>query len=413
MQRVRVLEVGLDGGPPAVLFDGTPGAGRGAVRAEARATTVRRPHRSAGRPSQGTCAGCKLITACDELKQDPGPAGHHGPDGPAAHLVGHERPFLPGSARHRTTCPGCTCPKQNEYSPAAVRGQAVHAWLEENHSSPLHAACTVWDIPLQPDDWSAGKWHVTGEEALAGSRMLAEPRRPVPLHAEAGQITEVRLEPTLAFHDTDANVIVIAKPDLLYQEDGAWVWREIKTRQRPLRSTADLFRDFPQLALATVLMAENALGGKPAGTRIELELLTPDSGDVLLIDPSDPAEVATARTAVHELAAPWHSDKTAAARPGKHCQYCPVSRWCPDAQVGRNGMTTADQTAPQFSTARRCCERGDRHRRALPPSRHQGTRCTRTESSGPTTTWSCTACTRRRAAGERPGTWSPGRPGRR
>ena len=101
---------------------------------------------------------------------------------------------------------------------------------------------------------------------LAGSRMLANHADLCP-YTEAGQITEVRVEPTLAVHDTDANVIVIAKPDMLYMEDGAWVYREIKTRQRPLRSSVRTCSgDFPQLALATVLMAENALGGQ-AGRR--------------------------------------------------------------------------------------------------------------------------------------------------
>jgi hypothetical protein len=224
-------------------------------------------------------------------------------------------------------------PKANEYGESAVRGQAVHAWLEERHRGPVYKACTDQDVPPRAGDWSAGKWHVSGEQAFLGARMLAS-------HAEIcafrrrDHITEVRLEPKLAFHDTAANVIVIAKPDMIYLEDGAWVWREVKSRMRLPRSTADLFRDFPQLALATVLLAENALGGNPIGMRVELELLAPEAGDVLLIDPANPAEVIRARKALYELAAPWHADQMAHARPGPHCRNCPVSRWCPDAQTG-------------------------------------------------------------------------------
>lgn len=331
VQRIRVLEVGLDGGKPAVLFDGTPAQAEKLYAEHARDQV--RTIKVGGEAQPGTeCAGCKLNTACDTLPRIPGLLGVADPTGP-------QRTWSVSNGRSYQVCPAqdhllrLHIPKQNEYSESAVRGHAVHAWLEENHRNPIHAACTVWDIPLQPDDWTAGKWHITGEEALAGSRMLANHADLCP-YMRGDQITEVRLEPTLAFHDTDANVIVVAKPDMLYKEDGAWVYRETKTRQRPLRPGTDLFHDFPQLALATVLMAENALGGKPAGTRIELELLTSDAADVLLIDPSDPAEVAKARTAVHDLAASWHSDKAAAARPGKHCQSCPVSRWCPDVQVG-------------------------------------------------------------------------------
>ena len=52
-------------------------------------------------------------------------------------------------------------------------------------------------------------------------------------------------------------------------------------------------------------------------------LLHPDTGDVLLIDPGDPAHLARAREVIHGLAAPWHSDKTV-ARPGPECRTCPV-----------------------------------------------------------------------------------------
>ena len=150
--------------------------------------------------------------------------------------------------------------------------------------------------------------------------------------SRAGQITEVRVEPTIAVLDTDANVIVIAKPDLLYLEDGAWVYREVKTRAHPLRSSADPSGEFPQLALATLLLAQDALPGKRDGTRVELEWLTPDSGDVLLIDPNDPAQVA--RPARSSTSSPRHGTRTRpAARPGPHCAGCPVRRWCPDAQT--------------------------------------------------------------------------------
>ena len=66
-------------------------------------------------------------------------------------------------------------------------------------------------------------------------------------------------------HDTAANVIVTARPDLLYLEDGAWVWREIKSRARPPRPGTDLLEEFPQLALGMILLAENTAGGQADG----------------------------------------------------------------------------------------------------------------------------------------------------
>ena len=85
--------------------------------------------------------------------------------------------------------------------------------------------------------------------------------------------------------------------------------------------------------LSNLFLALDALPGKRDGTRVELEWLTADSGDVLLVDPNDPAEAALAREVIHELAVLWHADKAMPARPGPHCADCPVRRWCPDAQT--------------------------------------------------------------------------------
>jgi hypothetical protein len=328
VKRVRVVEVGLGGGRPVVVFDGTPEQASALYAADARDGL--RGITRGGTPQLGDdCAGCKLITVCEEIKRVPGLLGIMGPTAP-------QRTWSVSNGRYYQRCPAqdhlmrLHLPKQDEYSPAAERGQAVHAWLDRTHVGPLHPACTVWDIPPSIHDWSVGRWHVTGQEAWDGARMIASHADLCPFK-RADQITEVRVEPRLAVLDTDANVIVIAKPDLLYLEDGAWVWREVKTRNQPLRSTEDALRDTPQLALATLFLALNVFPGKREGARVELEWLTADSGDVLLIDPNDPAEVDRAREVVRELAAPWHADKTMRARPGRHCADCPVRRWCPDA----------------------------------------------------------------------------------
>ena len=55
-------------------------------------------------------------------------------------------------------------------------------------------------------------------------------------------------------------------------------------------------------------------------------LLYPDSSDMILLDPNDPAHLARAREVIRGLAAPWHADETAAPRPGEECWTCPVRR---------------------------------------------------------------------------------------
>lgn len=333
IQRVRVMFIGLKDGSHAVLFDGTPDEAEALYATHSRALVRLISLGGPAEPGAG-CAGCKLVTACNALTRIPGILGLTDPAAPL-------RTWSVTNGRSHSVCPAqdyllrLHLPREDEYSPPAVRGQAVHEWLRARHSGPERLACTGSDAPSPPDDWQAGKWRVTGSQAAAGALMVARHAETCPFQ-NADQITEVRLEPTLTVHDTAANVIVIAKPDMLYLEEGAWVYRETKTRWRLPGSgqAPDLLRDFPQLALATVLMAENALGGKPVGQRIELELLTRDGSDVLLIDPADPAEVSRARTVLRALAAPWHGDESAPARPGAHCAACPVRRWCPDARVG-------------------------------------------------------------------------------
>lgn len=337
---IRVVEVGLTDGSHAVLFEGTPEEAE-AWYAEHARDRLRAVGRGGPQIPGSDCVDCKLFTACDALRRIPGLLGVTAPRAPL-------RTWSVTNGRDYADCPAkehlrrLHLPSENEYGPEAVRGLAVHDWLAESHAGPLRAPCTIWDVPNPPDDWGAGRWHVTGPQARIGTLMLANHADLCPFrHGRA--ITEVRVEPTVAVHDTSANVVVIAKPDLLYLDDGAWVWRELKTRLRLPQRGPGLYREFPQLALAVVLMAENALGGKPSGQRVELELLSARASDIWLIDPGDPAEVAAAREAVHELAAAWRADERSAARPGPHCADCAVRRWCPDAETG--STQTPDEEA--------------------------------------------------------------------
>jgi hypothetical protein len=334
IQRVRVVEVGLAGGQPAVLFDGSPADAK--ARYEQHARDELKTIRPGGNAHPGQdCADCKLLTACREVQRVPGILGITEPTAPL-------RSWSVSNGRYYRECPAqdylrrLHLPKDWEYNKDAERGQAIHARLADQHARQPRRGCTAADLPPEAA-WGAGGWQVTAEQASLGRRMLANHVELCALH-RAGEITEVLVEPTIAVHDTDADVIVIAKPDMLYVEDGAWVWHELKTKQGLRWSYRDLLRDIPQLALAVVLMAENALPlgtGALAGARIELELLAPDAADMLLIDPNDPAQVVAARQVVHELAAPWHGDLVATARPGDHCARCPVKRWCPDAPPSR------------------------------------------------------------------------------
>ncbi len=326
VNRVRIIDVGLLDGSRVVSFDGTPDQAEAYFADHGRAQVARIA--AGGRPRPGaSCVQCKLLTACDELPRIPGLLGLPGRRAPL-------RMVSVSDLRYYRACPAqahlrsLNLPRSHEYSLEAELGHAVHGWLETRHTGDSPIACRPCDMPLDEQAWSGGRWRMTGETAHLGVRMLAHHPDVCPLQDSDG-IADVRLEPSLVFHDTAAHAVVIAKPDMLYLQDGSWVWREVKTTQKPRWFHDDLLEEFPQLALAVVLLAEGAFGGDGAGARVELEVLRPEGADIMLIDPTDPERVATARAMVRRLAQPWRDDEVFEARPGRDCQWCPVSQWCP------------------------------------------------------------------------------------
>lgn len=326
VERVRVVEVGLLDGSNHVQFDGSADEVEKYFAEHARAQIPHIAEGTAQRPG-ASCADCKQLTACETLPRLPGLLGLRTPRAPM-------RTVSISDLRHYSSCPAqahlrtLNLPREHEYSPQAELGHAVHGWLENLHSADEPRLCTVSDMPEIGEAWSGGRWRVSGDMADLGQRMLAH-HPEVCAFQEPSSISNVRPEPHLAFHDTAAQVIVIAKPDMVYLDNGSWVWREVKTTQKPHWFHDDPLDEFPQLALAVILLAERALGGDPEGSRVELETLRPEGSDLSLIDPNDADRVGKARDVVRRLAQPWRDDESFGARPGKNCRWCPVSRWCP------------------------------------------------------------------------------------
>ncbi|QIZ37046.1 PD-(D/E)XK nuclease family protein [Saccharopolyspora sp. ASAGF58] len=323
-ERVRVVSVGLADGVVKPLFEGTAADVEDYFAEHGRSQVG---EIAAGRdvvPGFG-CADCKRVAVCDGPVRTPGLLGLDDSQGPL-------RTVSVSGLRYYLRCPAQAylrsvhLPRAYEYSGEAELGQAVHAWLEEAHEAGPDG-CRSRPLPPLGSGWSAGTWQVTGDLADAGVRMLAQHAEVCPFR-EAPEIENVRVEPRLTVFDTTARAIVLAKPDLVYQEAGQWVWRELKSTQKATRFFTDPLRQFPQLALGVVILSAGALGPGGAG-RVELEILRPTGAEIVLIDARDDERVDTARTVLRELAAPWRADRTFEARPSNNCQWCPVSRWCP------------------------------------------------------------------------------------
>ncbi|MEU7779183.1 PD-(D/E)XK nuclease family protein [Micromonospora parva] len=320
-EQVTVLEIGLFDGSREILFDGTAAQARDKYQAEGR-QKVPILLNGSGVQTGGDCPKCRLKAACPAVAR-------------AGDLLGVvARPRTPlrkvsvSDLRYYERCPAryrlqsMWLPQINEYDRYARLGKAVHKVLERRHAAAT-GPCSAANMP-EGDAWA--KWDLDEREVRAGVKMLANHALVCPLHTGTG----LRVEPTLAFHDTSAQAMVIATPDLVYQDRGAWVWRETKTTQRPT-STRPLLDLYPQLALATTVLAAGLLGGEVSRARIELEVLRPESSDLVPFDPNEPANLAQAREVLRKLAQPWRDDTDFPARPGENCRTCPVRRWCPSA----------------------------------------------------------------------------------
>jgi CRISPR/Cas system-associated exonuclease Cas4 (RecB family) len=272
---------------------------------------------------------CKQFTGCEAVPRRPGVLG-------LPSRVAPLRKVSVSDLRYHAACPAqgflrsLHLPKSDEYGSAARLGQAVHGWIEKLHRRPEQPPCAVGDMPSVGENWTQGRWRVSDEDAATGRDMLLHHVDACPFQ-DAALIQRVEPEALRVVHDTAAQAVVIAKPDLLYQEDGSWVWRELKTTRKRRRHHEDLLDTYPQLALAVALLAQGALGGDPDGSRVEVEILRPDGSDPHVIDPTDPGRQRKALSVLRRYAGPWREDETWDARPGPHCRSCPVSRWCPSA----------------------------------------------------------------------------------
>ncbi|MBX9386929.1 PD-(D/E)XK nuclease family protein [Streptomonospora nanhaiensis] len=332
VERVRVVDVGCGDGTTRTVLDWDRAQALRAYQ-EFTAPALADAVAATGRIPGSNCVKCRALAGCDDLASVPG-------------LLGAERPARHWWPRRSLSASDLRlyldCPAQYHLtrvlwlrsgtpeSSAIRRGRAVDAWLNDRHRAVPHAPCGA-DGPPDPDHWAAGGIELTGAEARAGARMIAQHAKTCALRY-LGPTDRPRVQQQVACHDPDLDVVVIAVPDLLYPENGGWIWRETKTAARR-RGTSSLLQTYPQLALGVLLLANGVLGGESARSRVELEILHPDGAVLEEIDPSLPEVVDDAHAAVSGLVARWHADVHLPAVPGKACGSCEAAPWCAPGQA--------------------------------------------------------------------------------
>ncbi|MFF3444117.1 PD-(D/E)XK nuclease family protein [Streptosporangium sp. NPDC002721] len=326
-RRVRVVDVGCGDGSSTVLADWDL---EETLRryAEHTVPALGRAVDATGHVPGSGCVGCKALNGCTTLHQAPGMLGL------AADLSRPRRSVSASDLRTHLECPArfhltrqLKLRSPRPENAAILRGRAVDAWLNERHATRPLTGCGHSPGPENPGDWSAGGHVLTGEEAEAGARMIAEHAALCPLDGlDPGE--RVRVQPQLTCYDPELDVVVIATPDLLHTREGGWIWRETKTAGRHLWEERALMRTYPQLALAVLMMASGVLGGDMRRSRVELEMLYPDDGGLEVLDPGLPSVVDEARAVIAEMAGPWQRDTSYSPVPGRHCGGCEALDWC-------------------------------------------------------------------------------------
>ncbi|MFD0904390.1 PD-(D/E)XK nuclease family protein [Actinomadura sediminis] len=327
-ERVRLVEVVLTGDvPPRVLVDASPAEVGRVYRERTRPIVTDIAFGTGTRPGSD-CVDCKVLPTCGAVPDVPGLLGLEG-------RGTHRRTWSVTTGRQYSVCPAQAHLRelhipaaQRSDGTAARRGRAVHRWLELAHGRAGAPACGPGDLPDPASGLGIAAGILTPEEYAEARPYLAAHVEVCPLREPC---TDVRPEPSVAAHDTDADVVVVAHPDLIRTAGGTVVYREQKTTQGapPAGDARTVFTLVPQLALAVLLMKHGVLGGDGGGV-VELETMTPSGAEVLRFDVWDPDVRRAARETITSMTARWHADESFRPLPGPWCGGCPVADWCPD-----------------------------------------------------------------------------------
>ena len=332
-QRVRVREIGMLDASDALLLD--------IAADEARArfpkhVSERVQVLGGGAFNPGSrCASCAVRYECPGVARMPGVLGVAGP-------ALWTRALSPGDLTTARTCTWqvhlereLSLPRaRRETTEAMVRGTHLHAWLEHAHARLV--ACTLDDLPLPSEGLGEVAellgWDETTYAALRP--YLLQHISACPLHRE--DVVAAYPEQSLTAWDTDVDVVMSTRTDLVVETADGYLIRETKSvgahHEMP-QTAAEVFERYPQVAVALCLLADGldpvtgAVSPAVRPERVEIEILRPDGHEVRGFDTSDAEAVLSARASIAE-AIDTILYLPAEPHVGRHCSWCPVSRWC-------------------------------------------------------------------------------------
>ena len=223
---------------------------------------------------------------------------------------------------------------RRETTEAMVRGTHLHSWLEHAHGRLV--PCSADDLPL-PGEGLGEVAELLGwdEPTYAALRpFLLQHVAVCPLRRD--DIVAAYPEQSLTAWDTDVDVVMSTRADLVVETTDGYLVRETKSvgahHEMP-QTAAEVFERYPQVAVTLCMLADGldpvtgAVLAEARPARVEVEILRPDGHEVRGFDTIDAEAVLIARATIAE---PIDTVLYSPAEPtvGRHCSWCPVSRWC-------------------------------------------------------------------------------------
>ncbi len=329
---VTVLAVGLNDGATRELWNGSPAS------AKARYESLGRPAIAAVMgPAEAIpghdCDECKRLDACETIPVLKGMLGVCDPRRPL-------REVSATSLRYYQDCPRkdrlarINLHGTSDETAATLTGRTVDARLNALHDMPRDRGCSLDELRA-PVSALVGSDRIGSAELERARRLLAGHRYTCPWDSGCA-VTGAQAQATIVAFDPDASAIIKAKPDLLYREDGALVWRETATSGAPPRSGWNLFDSWKriQLAIALLLCEGGAFGADTPVARVEVEYLTDRGPDIRYLECGNDSNIAAAREVLASVVPLWFNDDHFAPSPGPACSRCPYQRWCPESIQG-------------------------------------------------------------------------------
>lgn len=330
--RIRVVEVGLADGSRAVLLDCDPQQVVTTFAAQVRPhieSMTTQDHVVTG----WDCNGCKAAGGCEALIPMDGLF-----DLTRSRLG--TRSVSASALKTYSECPArwlmtkeIHLPQNRDESHSQVRGNAVHRWLALAHSRGT--ACAFSDLPTPGEESGIADGVLDALEYELAFPYLLNHVNDCPL-AQAGAVV-VGVEKDVRGFDHHADLLAVARPDLLYMDDDVLVVREVKSSEREYAGGRDEAYDRNRQVPFMLRMFASGLASKygVASGRVEIELLTPQSQSVFTWSTDDAALSLIAADDLTRSVEEWHEDGEWRTKPGPQCTRCPVARWCPDADAGR------------------------------------------------------------------------------